>query len=525
MKLLLPVAEDIDRMRRTLLKLAVAGTGMQLGGALAWAATRPYAADRDTLVIGVDKNFASLNGVIAGTGDSDRYGLQVFDKLYTFDAAGLPTPELATAVDISADGLRYTYHLRRGVKFQNHRELTSADVKFTMEFALDPINRSARRPFFAPSVDGVETPDPYTAVFRLKIADAAFANKIAGYLPILPKDYGSSQPAGDFFARSPIGAGPYRVKSFSTDNETLELERFDDYWGPKPSIRRLVFKTLKDEGNRVNALLAGEVDVVVGVPYQDFARLQNNANVTAVTNPAAAPFIARPFANDPKLPYYKREVRQALNYAIDKDAIVKSVLHGIGEPLASGISRYYPYGSDSRIKPYPYDPKRARELLTQAGFANGFDTQLIISSENPRALAEAVAAYWGQVGVRAKIQVVDYASWVARNNTHMAGPVTIQQVANAIYDPIHPVTGLYSKGGSWSDYSNPEIEQLLTKLSNTPDRQQRDLLFQRIDDILHDDAAAIYISEILRVYARKRTLQWAPTRGTAALDFRKAAWS
>ncbi|MFF7709018.1 ABC transporter substrate-binding protein [Pseudomonas sp. NPDC007930] len=519
--------------RRSLLKasMALAAAAGLAPATATWAAAgQGPAVDTDTLVIGLDKGFVNLNGVVAGTGDSDRYTLQVFDRLYAFDAQGTLQPSLATAFEIAHDGLSYTYRLRPGVTFHHGGELSADDVKFTMEFALDPANKSARRAFFAPFVERVEVLGPLTVRFHLSQPDGAFHNKLAGYLPIIPRHYDLAGNAGavsalEFFARSPVAAGPYRVVSLSADGNLLELERYEGYWGAKPAIKRIVFRAIKDPTNRLNALLAGEIDLVVGVPAQDFSRLKAAADFTAVANPVAAPLLVRPYTTDPQLPLSEVKVRQALNYALDKNAIIKTVLQGIGEPLASGISRHYPYGFDATLQPYPYDPAKARELLKAAGFAKGFNTKLLISSDTPKEVAEAVAAYWSQVGVIAQIQVVDYATWVSWNDTRRTTPMTVQQVANAIYDPSHPVGGLFVKSGAWSDYSHPEVEALFAEAARTSDTAGRSALFQRISRILHDDAAAIFISEIHRVYGRKKRLQWSPTEGTAALRLHEARWA
>lgn len=520
--------QDIDKQRRAILKAAglAAGAAAFAGTGTVWASSSTTPAiDKDTLVVALDKGFANLNAVVAVTSDSDRYTLLVFDRLYAFDKVGNLQPSLATSVEISADGLAYVFHLRDGVKFHHGGALTAADVKFTMELALDPATKSSRRPFFAPYVAGVDALDAHTVRFRLKQPDGAFQNKLAGYLPILPADYGSSQPAVEFFARTPVATGAYQVKSFSADGTQLELERFEGYWGRKPAIRRIVFRTIKDETNRLNALLAGEVDVVVGVAPQSFAALNASAGLAAIANPVASPLIIRPYTSDPNLPLSHREVRQALNYAIDKDAIIKTVQYGIGDPLASGISRYYPYGAKPSLKPYPYDPAKARQLLAQAGFGQGFSTKLLCPNDYPKGITEAIAAYWAQVGVKAEIQLLDYATFVLWNDTRRTTPMTVQRGANAIYDPVHTVGGLYVKSGAWSDYSNAQVEALFAEVAPIVDTRQRGEIFQRIDQILHDDAAAIFLSEIHRIYGRKRALSWTPNQGTAALDFLDARWT
>lgn len=518
---------EIDQRRRRILKAAALAAGVAaFGGATrVWASASGIpAVDRDTLVVGLDKGFANLNGVVAVTSDSDRYTLLVFDRLFGFDKVGNLQPGLARSVEISPDGLSYTYRLREGVKFHNGAVLTAQDVKFTMAFALDPLNKSSRRAFFAPYVDGVDVLDPLTVRFRLKSPDGAFQNKLAGYLPIITANYGSTQSAVEFFARTPVATGAFRVVSLSADGTQLELERFEGYWGKRPEIRRIVFRTIKDESNRLNALLAGEIDVVVGVPPQSVAALNASSGLSAISNPVASPLIIRPYTSNPALPLSHREVRQALNYAIDKDAIIKTVQYGIGDSLASGISRYYPYGADLSIKPYPYDPAKARALLTAAGFPEGFSTKLQFPADYPKGITEAIAAYWGQVGVKTEIQLLDYPTFVLWNDTRRTTPMTVQQGANAIYDPVHTVGGLYVKSGAWSDYSNPEVERLFAEVAPIVDTRIRGDIFQRIGRILHDDAAAIFLSEIHRIYARKRSLEWTPTQGTAALNFLNARW-
>jgi peptide/nickel transport system substrate-binding protein len=233
----------------------------------------------------------------------------------------------------------------------------------------------------------------------------------------------------------------------------------------------------------------------------------------------------RLYSNDPSLPISKREVRLALNHALDSRAIIKSVYHGVGEPMGTFISAYYPYGADSSIKPFQYDPKLARELLRKAGYPNGFETKLYSANDHPKELAEAIAAYWGQVGVKTEILRIDYAAWSRLNNTHKSGPMTITQFTNAIYDPIHPIAGSFSKNGTWSDYFNPEVEELISKLTSTVGAEKRGELFRQIGKLLHDDAAAVFITELFYVFTHKEGLRWTLQEGSGFLNFREVSWA
>jgi peptide/nickel transport system substrate-binding protein len=481
------------------------------------------AVNRDTLVVALEREIQNLDALVTASGDSLRYAWQIYDSLYGFDSKGNMVPRMATGHEVSADGLTYTFKLRSGIRFHNGDPMTSEDVKFTVERVLDPAVKSTRRPFFAPVIKSVEAPDAQTVVMNLTQPDGAFLNKIAGFLFIVPKRYTQSLPNSDAFAANPIGTGPYKVKQHNVGS-SLELERFDDFYGEKPGIKTLVFKMIPEGSTRVNALLNGEVDLVVQAPLSQKERLEKDQNLKVITNPVSAPMFVRLYANDPSLPVSKREVRQALNHAIDSKAIIKSVYHGVGEPMGTFISSYFPYGSDKAIKPFNYDPKKAKELLRQAGFPNGFETKLYSGNDHPKELAEAIAAYWGQVGVKTEILRIDYAAWSRLNNTHKSGPMTITQFTNAIYDPIHGVGGSFSKNGTWSDYFNPEVETLITQLDATTGADKRGALFQRIGKLLHDDAAAVFITELFYVFAHPKDLNWTVQQGSGFLNFRQVGW-
>ncbi|MGC3983728.1 MAG: ABC transporter substrate-binding protein [Pseudorhodoferax sp.] len=502
-----------------------------LSAALALAATTSAhalggkpAVDRKTVVVGIFSDIGNLDPQVSTTVDSARSGWQLFDTLYGFDIAGHIEPRLATAYQASADGLRYSFTLRRGVKFHDGSALTSADVKYSLERILEPETKSTRRPYFAGLIAGIDTPDAQTVVIRLTRRDGAFINKVAGYLYILPKAYTESLKTPEAFAQAPVGSGPYRLVSRAIGQQ-LVFERFDGYYGPKPEIEKLVFRVLPDANSRVNALLAGEVDIADDVRASDLARLRRTPGVEVQSGPAGSPLHVRLYSNVPNTPLARREVRLALNYAIDTEAIIRNVMHGAGAPLSSFISKAYPYGAlQGKGNPYGYDPARARKLLAEAGYPNGFDTEVLCYSVYERAICEAVTAYWSQVGIRAKLKVIDPVAFGRLDNTHQSGPMNFTQFANAIYDPVHPVAGGASKAGTWSDYFNPEVEALLTTLEAESDRGKRDALFQQIANILNEDGFDVLLSEQFFNIARDNGLRWEPQRGGKFYNFRNVRW-
>lgn len=495
-----------------------------------FATSAGWAADKNTpsvgknvVVVALDKEIQSLDAQVTASGDSQRYAMQIYDTLYGFDAKGNIIPRMAESYKMSPDGLTYTFTVKKGIKFHNGDPFTSEDVKYSIERIIDPVSKSTRRPFFAPVVESIETPSPTTVVVKLKRPDGVFLNKVAGFLFIVPKAYTSKLPTPEAFAAAPIGTGPYRVKSNSI-GRSLELERFEDFYGSKPAITNLTFKYIPEPASRVNALLAGEVDIAAVVPLSEVARLRKDAALSVISNPVSSPMHVRLYTNVPDSPLYKREVRLALNHAVDANAIIKGVYHGIGAPMGTFISKYYPYGSDPAIKPYAYDPAKAKALLKQAGYPNGFTIKLNDAVGWPKEFAEALVAYWAQVGVKAEINRLDYAAWSRLNNTHKSGPMTTTQFTNAIYDPIHPIAGSFSKEGPWSDYYNPEVEALIQELDRTAGAEARGAIFRKIGKLLHDDASTVLVTELFNVFAKKKDLEWEVQEGSGFLNFRKVAW-
>jgi len=514
--------KPFNPLRRLSASLAIGIAGAAWAGSAAALGGKP-AIDRDTIVFGIGKEIGNLDGQVAATGDSQRYGFQLYDTLYAFDLKGNLQPSVATSVKIGDDGRAYTFTLRKDVRFHNGTVLKAKDVKYSLERILDPATKSTRRPYFVNLVDGVDAPNDTTVTMRLKRADGAFLNKIAGYLLLVPKDYTESLPNPEAFARAPIGSGPFRFVAQKI-GQSVEFARFDDYWGPKPGIKKLVFKLIPDPASRVNAILASEADIVDYIPTADVERLKANAGLIVKPVPVGSPLAVRLYSNVPGTPLANRKVRLALNYALDTPSIIKNVLHGIGAPLASYISSVYPYGADPALKPYPYDRALAKKMLAEGGYPNGFDTELLCPSDIPKDLCEVISAYWSTIGVRASVKVMDYTAWSRLNNTHKGGPMSMMQFSNAIYDPIHPIQGAASKDGTWSDYSNPEVEKLIAEGDAESDRAKRDQIFKKIGHVLHDDAHAVLLTELYYTFAQDAKVEWTPQFGSGYYNLRNVRW-
>lgn len=513
---------------RTVLSKRLGFHGLVVGACFAlssvtYAASNKPAVDKNTVVVGIGKSIGTLDGTVAAGGDSQRYSWQIYDTLYAFDEKGNVQPSVATGVEISEDGLSYTFPLRDDVLFHNGEKLTSADVKYSVERVLDPAVKSTRRPYLVNLIEGVETNGDAEVTIHLKHPDGAFLNKVAGFFLLVPKAYAESFDSPEDFARAPVASGPYRFVDQKVGH-SITFARFDDYWGQKPGVETLVYRLIPEAASRVNAIISGEVDIADLVPGADVERLKKNDAIAVKSVPVGSPLAVRLYSNVPGEPLAKREVRLALNYGLDTEAIIKSVLHGIGRPLTSYVSSAYPYGVDDSLLPYPYDPVKAKELLVEAGYPDGFKADLYCSSDQAKGLCEAIPAYWSQLGVQINTKIMDYAAWARLNNTHQAGPMSVMQYSNVIYDPLNPISGAASKNGTWSDYFNPEVEELIQKAGSAVDLKERDDIVKNIGRLLQEDAHAVLISELYQTYAQNADLNWEPQYGSAYYGFRQISW-
>jgi peptide/nickel transport system substrate-binding protein len=363
---------------------------------------------------------------------------------------------LAQSWEVSRDGLVYEFTLRKGVRFQNGDPLTAEDVKFSFDRY-----RGASAGLLKAKVASVEIVDPHRVRFRLKQPWPDFmtfyGTPATGAAWIVPKKY--VEKVGDEgFKKAPVGAGPYKLVSFKPGVE-LVLEAYDGYWRKKPVIKTLIFKVVPDDATRLAALKRGEVDVAYGFSGALAEEVKRTPGLTLkaakipVTN-----WLVFADQTDPKSPWHDRRVRLAANLAINREAINTAGYLGLGRISSSFIPQSLEYYW--RPPPYPYDPKRARALLAEAGYPNGFDAGDL--SSEPFAgsgIGEPVVNDLNAVGIRVKLRLLERAAFLKQfadkslKNVILAGSGAAGNAATRIEQ--YAVTGgLYAYG------SYPEVDGL-----------------------------------------------------------------
>jgi len=389
-------------------------------------------------------------------------------------------PCLAESWTVSPDGLVYEFVLRKGVKFHNGDAVTAEDVKFSLERYRGASARPLRD-----SVAAIETPDPSRVRIRLKRPWPDFMTfylNATGAAWIVPKKY-VERVGDEGFKKAPIGAGPYRFVSFTPGVE-LVLEAFDQYWRKTPSVKRLVLRAIPDEATRLAALKRGEVDIAYAIRGALAEELRRTPGLTLKPNVGQATFWVY-FTEqwDPKSPWHDRRVRLAANYAIDRASINQAETLGFSKItwsiIPSSFEHYWqPPG-------YGYDPVRAKRLLAEAGYPNGFDAGDYYVDAAIANVGEPVVNYFNASGIRVKLRPIERAAFF-RGYAEKKFKGLIQGGSGAFGNAATRIEAFVVGGGTYSHGSYPDIDGLFQEQAGDQDPKRREATLHRIQQLIHD---------------------------------------
>ncbi len=450
------------------------------------------------IAIGVDAD--SLDPVQGTTTTIDNIVDYMAQTLIGIDETGALVPVLATEWTTSADGLAMDLTLREGVVFHDGTPFDADAVVWNFQRLLDPDVNVPRRGPYAP-IESVEAVDDLHVRLHLTQPSPYMAGALTQTTAAMISP-ASVDAEGNSYENitHPVGTGPYVFES-RTLGERIVVSRFDDYWGEKPYYDQVVFQIVPEATTRESLLLAGQVDMIILPPASDIPALDANPAVEVVFGPSDRTiFIA---INNTKPPLDDKRVRQALNYAVDKEAIVQGILFGAADvmdaPMASSLFGYKSIGA------YPYDPERARELLAEAGVEPG-ELTLDFMSPTGRYVqdfpaSQAIANYLADVGITANVRTMDWPTYVGTmtqpadsNETqlHLLGwaPAYMDASQQMLQFEAsqHPPAGLAT-----SFYTNPEVEDLIARANSTVDDAQRADLYGQAASIIWDDAPWIFL--------------------------------
>ncbi len=393
----------------------------------------------------------------------------------------LQAPCLAESWSSSEDGLTHEFVLRKGVKFHNGEPVTAEDVKFSFERY-----RGTAHDILKDRMASVETPDPGRVVFKLKDAwpdFLTFYSSASGAGWIVPKKY-VEQVGNDGFKKAPIGAGPYKFVSFNPGVE-LVLEAFEGYWRKPPAVKRLVMKVIPDESTRLAALKRGEVDIVYSIRGELAEELKRTPGLTLKPVVLQGPnWIYFPEQWDPKSPWHDLRVRQAANFAIDRDGINQALTLGYSKVTNSLI----PYTFEYYWQPPEavYDPEKAKKLLADAGYANGFNAGLYYCDGSYANLGEAVVNNLQAIGIRAKLQPLERAAFFEGYSNKKFPKGVIQAASAAFGNAATRIEAFVVKGGAFAYGSYPDIDELFPKQAVELDHKKRAAILDKMQELVYD---------------------------------------
>ncbi len=401
------------------------------------------------------------------------------------------SPCLATRWSESEDGLTYDFELRQGVKFHNGDAFTAEDVQFSFERFRGAGARELKQ-----KVKAVEIVDPHHVRFRLNDPWPDFltfyATPATGAGWIVPKNY-TEKIGSDEFKNKPVGLGPYRFVSYQPGVE-LVLEAYTAFWRKSPQVKRLVFKNVPEATTRLAMLKKQEADVAYALYSALGEEVQRDK--TLKLEPVLIPgtewgtFIDM---YDPKSPWADKRIRLAANHAINRQAINDAETLGYSRLSGSMIPRAYDFALP--LEPYAYDPQKAKQLLKEAGHANGFDAGEYTCDAVYAGVVEGIVNDFGAVGIRAKVQPLERAAIMAAQKDKKVKNLTRQGSGAPGNAATRIEAFIYSKGAA-SFIKDPEVDQWFEQQAVERDRKKREVLLHKIQQKVYDEAYFIPIWEL-----------------------------
>lgn len=462
------------------------------------------------LTIGIGSIPPSMDPHVDSTANSLPCYAQLFEKLVAADEKGNIVPVLAESWRSVSDTV-WEFKLRSGVKFHNGQELTAEDVKFSIERVLDPkttspwrgrVDRISRVEAVDSLTVRVETSGPFSPLLQgLSVVD------------IIPARYFQDVgPQG--FATAPVGTGPFVFKEW-VRQERLVVTANGSYWRGRPALDEVVFRAIPADASRIVALEAGDVDVALLIPPDQVDRLRSRGFQIRSVNLGQGLVVN--LRQTPGTPLASRQVRQALNYAVDKNMILEKLLLGYGRVLDGQVVGPDCFGYNPDLKPYPYDPARARALLAEAGYGGGFEVTFhgtVGRYTKDKEIEEAVIGQLAEVGVKANLQVLEAGVFIQSFLGATIGPMFIWawQYLPAM-DADLPLNFFRSDSVA-KLMAQPRFDELIDRERRAFDTEARRRILQEANAYLRDDPPCIFLAQTPGVYAVKPTVDgfsWQPT--------------
>jgi peptide/nickel transport system substrate-binding protein len=459
------------------------------------ATSVPAAAGEATLVLGVDAE--SLDPLVTTNAFSRSMMKAIFDTLVVLDPKLAPQPALATSWETPND-TTWRFKLRQGARFHDGSPFNATVAKYSLERFVDPNTKNPEAAVLKP-ITAVKVVDEATLELT---TDGPFAATLTALQNAFMMSPTAVQAAGDQVAKKPVGTGQYRFVEW-VPGERLVMEANPDYWGTQAKIQRLTWKPVAEASTRIVALRTGQADLIANIPPQLMDQVSGPdmklERVPGILIAIMFNFAMKPF-DDPK-------VRQALNHAVNVDEIIQFVLGGAATRLASATKPGM-LGHDPELKPYPYDPAKAKQLLAEAGFPSGFEATLDAPNGrylNDKAVAEAIVGQLNKVGLNITLNMPEYPALVQKIVGHTSQFYLIGSVEPAT--EIAFPRAFKSGGAFYQAYPNQDVADTIDRANRTLDRAEREQLFRQVNRQIQQDAPWLFLYAQQDTYGLRSRLQ------------------
>jgi peptide/nickel transport system substrate-binding protein len=500
---------------------------LALGVAPSLTAAQGAKPDENTIVVAQTVDVGSLDPTVANSRAEANVLNHMFGTLYKVEVDGSIVPYLAESSEVAADGKKVTFKIRQGLKCSNGEDLNAEDVVYTFERTYDPANKfTGNVQFVANAIgyDGVELIDANTMAVKLKDRSPIVLGLLAEIYVLCKDHYGALSI--EEAAQKPVSSGPYVFVEQKKDDYLLMEKRADFNIFPV-GFQRIYWRTIPEASTRVAELLAGNVDVVTNVPVDqlDVVRNSGSAQVQAVagTRRIYVGFhLGEKYKDAPgRDAIAKTEVRVALQYAIDVPTICTTLL---GTDCERASSMVNPPNNNPNLTAYPYDPKKAEELLDAAGYPRGADGwRFAITFQGPRGrylndanVVQAIGQYLQEVGVNVTVEVIDWAEYRTKAPTHDIGPMFFLGTGGSVWSAWYDMADLSVPGAegatNYTEWTNPKWFELRKSFSETTDAAKQREIVNEMLKVMYEDPPWLFLYFQPDFYGSSNRVEWQARR-------------
>ena len=467
----------------------------------------------DTLTIAMAASSRTFDPIVTPDAFNHCIMNQLYECLVGFNAKGELIPLLAEKWDISPDGKTFTFYLRKGVKFHNGEELKADDVIFTFQRATGPEGGGVRAFSSYINPAGLKKIDDYTVAVTTTIPMPATFLQSLTHVWSAPVSKKAVEQYGKDYGMNPVGAGRFRVAKILLGDRVI-FERFDDYYGEKAKMKTLIMRTIVEASSRTIELESGAVDLIMDPAATDISRIEANPRLKVIKRSGCRLNMLGFDVTTP--PYNDMRVRQALNYAVDRRGIVQVVYRGFAEPAAGPVSSAIKYSRQETSPIVEADIAKAKGLLKEAGFPNGFKGNILTPDRTDMIrVATVLQENFAKIGVQMEVKVIEWGTFLEVQRTKNHDPyVNTWWGSPPALDAFFLMTPSFHSGAippagqtNRFYYKNPEVDALLDKGASMLDGPEREAVYSKLWDILNGELPWLSIATPYAMFGASKELE------------------